>query len=66
MSKLGKRLIASAKGAISSLKNGEMDLVDRDCVILDGNCNCKQPFKDCKYIEDNPQSNTRHIPNDRD
>jgi hypothetical protein len=26
-------------------------LVDRDCVILDGICKCKEPFKDCKYIE---------------
>lgn len=26
-------------------------LVDRTCVILDGNCNCPKPMEDCKYIK---------------
>lgn len=27
-------------------------LVDRDCAVLDGNCNCKIPWKDCKYLKE--------------
>lgn len=27
-------------------------LVDRDCVILDGTCNCKIPSEDCKYLKE--------------
>ena len=27
-------------------------LVDRDCAILDGHCNCLKPFEDCKYIKE--------------
>lgn len=27
-------------------------LVDRDCVILDGHCDCKKPFEDCKYLKE--------------
>lgn len=26
-------------------------LVARDCVILDGTCDCKWPAQDCKYVE---------------
>jgi hypothetical protein len=33
-------------------------LVDRDCVILDGSCNCPDPFRDCKYGKGTPSGNT--------
>ena len=25
-------------------------LIGRDCIILDGSCNCLKPFEDCKYL----------------
>lgn len=28
------------------------NLVDKDCAILDGNCNCLKPFQDCKYLKE--------------
>ncbi len=27
-------------------------LVDRDCVLLDGSCDCPKPIRDCKYLQD--------------
>jgi hypothetical protein len=27
------------------------NLVDRDCVLLDGRCKCSKPFEDCKYLK---------------
>jgi len=26
-------------------------LVDHDCVILDGSCDCAKPFEDCKHLK---------------
>ena len=28
-------------------------LVDRDCIRLDGHCDCKIPNVDCKYVKEN-------------
>lgn len=41
-------------------------LLDRDCVILDGACNCLKPFEDCKYLQEKPdgQQNNRDAPHE--
>lgn len=47
--------------------NAGMELVDRGCIMLDGNCDCPRPVLDyCKYLkkedfEVNPHTGERCI-----
>jgi hypothetical protein len=54
---IGTKLTKIALCEICRVKMGKYytivdPLVDRDCGMLDGNCNCKNWKEDCKYLKE--------------